>query len=301
MSDSSEDSVKTVGSRSDRVTHRRAKKVHDSTVPRDTSSEKRRVKLKVPKFSVEDPELWFALLESQFESLDITEDSVKFSSVASNLDIQHAKTVKDVILHPPEKQRYDKLKSELLRRLSASHEVKVKQLLTQERLGDRKPSQFLRHLQDLAGSSAAEDIVKQIWSNQLPIGVQTVLASQPYHSLEQLADLADRIHELTSPPAVASTSAPASSSNSTSCEIAELRKMVERLAMKIDEQSRESKRRNDRSRPQQRRSTSRTRSRSRSSYEKYPICWYHARFGPKAHQCIPPCDFGKSGKATGGR
>lgn len=300
MSDSS-DSARTAGSGGENVTMRRPRKMRVSTVRDDTSSDRRKFSLKVPKFSPEDPELWFALLESQFDSLEIIEDSVKFSSVASNLDIQYAKTVKDIILNPPATNRYEKIKAELLRRLSASHEMKVKQLLTQERLGDRKPSQFLRHLQDLAGSSAAEDIVKQIWSNQLPIAIQTVLASQPSHSLEQLADLADRIQELTAPPAVAMTSAVAQVNGNSSNEIAELRKMVERLAMKIDEQSRPSRRPHDRSRPRRRQSPARPRSRSNSSYRKYPICWYHFKFGPKAHQCITPCDYGKSGNATGSR
>lgn len=278
----------------------RRKKMHVSTEQYDTTCDKRKITLKVPAFSPEDPELWFALLEHQFESLDITEDSIKFSSVATNLDIQYAKAVKDIILHPPAVNRYEKLKHELLRRLSASHDAKVRQLLTQEKLGDRKPSQFLRHLQDLAGSSAAEDIVKQIWSSQLPINIQTVLASQPSHSLEQLADLADRIQELTT-PSICMTSSSSVPSSSTSSELAALRKMVEHLALKIDDHSRDNRHSHNRPRAQRRRSFSRPRSRSNSSYRKYPICWYHSRFGPKAHTCLLPCDYDKSGKATGSR
>lgn len=144
----------------------------------------RSCKLKVPEFSPEDPEIWFALLESQFETLHITEDNVKFNSVINNLDIHHAKSVKDIILNPPIEHRYFKIKSELIKRLTASHERKVKQLLTHEELGDRKPSQFLRHLQDLAGPTTPEEFIKSIWTNRLPTNIQTVLASQPTQSLE---------------------------------------------------------------------------------------------------------------------
>lgn len=304
MSDSSSDSVKSVKSKSSHVTTRRPKQMRVSTDRHDTSFDQRRHKLKVPQFSPEDPELWFALLESQFENFGITEDSVKFNSVATNLDITYAKAVKDVIVNPPNRNRYEKIKSELLRRLSASHETKVKQLLTQEKLGDRKPSQFLRHLQDLAGSSAAEDIVKQIWSNQLPISIQTVLASQPSQTLEQLADLADRIHDLTSPSQHVTAVSPVPvASSSMASEISELRRMVEHLATKLDERGSHSHatQQFDRSRPQRRRSPSRPRSRSTSSYRKYPTCWYHSKFGPKARHCQKPCNFEKSGKATGGR
>lgn len=216
-----------------------------------------------------------------------------FNNVITNLDIQHAKSVKDIIVNPPSVNRYDKIKKELIRRLSASHELKIKQLLTHEELGDRKPSQFLRHLQDLAGPSVPADFIRTIWSNRLPNNIQTVLASQPTHSLEQLADLADRIQEIAPSHTVASTSA--------TSEIAELKKMVEHLALRLEEHTRASHRPRDRSRPTRRRNPSRHRSRSSSSHKKFPICWYHAKFGSKALQCIRPCDFKKAGNSMGSR
>lgn len=315
MSDSSDSSVKTAIPAQDgasgstphgpHVTVRRAQRVRVST---EREHDFRKMNLKVPPFSPDDPEIWFALLEGQFENFNITEDSVKFNNVIVNLDMQHAKAVKDIIVCPPAKHRYEKIKTELIRRLSASHEKKVKQLLTHEELGDRKPSQFLRHLQDLAGPSVPEDFIKTIWSNRLPNNIQTVLASQTTQPLDQLSDLADRIHELTSPYNVASTSANTAHTNPLS-EIAELRKMVERLALKIDEHTRTSNRShyNNRSRPQRRQSPSQgsrqtQRTRSNSSYRKYPLCWYHSKHGGDARSCVKPCDFDKkAGNFTGSR
>lgn len=290
---------------------RACRKSYVSTAPSDFY----KIKIKVPPFSPDDPEIWFALLEGQFESRNITEDADKFSNVITNLDLQHAKAVKDIIINPPLTNRYEKIKTELIRRLSASHEKKVKQLLTHEELGDRKPSQFLRHLQDLAGPSVPENFIRTIWSNRLPNNIQTVLASQTTQSLEQLSDLADRIQEITTPCNVAATSSGAAVNSGSSSEISELRKMVERLAVKLDEHTRtyrsndrsydrsndRSYDRSDRSRQQHRRSSSRQRSRSRSNYEKYPLCWYHSRHGPKAHHCIKPCDYHKSENSTGSR
>ncbi|XP_061380938.1 uncharacterized protein LOC133319702 [Danaus plexippus] len=174
MSDSS-DSVKTVSSQPDaKITTRHTRKMRVSTDRQDNSV--RKIKIKVPPFSPDDPELWFALLEGQFESDNITDDHIKFRNVTNNLDLQYGKSVKDIIINPPAKNRYEKIKTELIKRLSASHEKKVKQLLTHEELGDRKPSQFLRHLQDLAGPSVPDDFLKSIWSNRLPHNMQTVLA-----------------------------------------------------------------------------------------------------------------------------
>ncbi|XP_037867761.1 uncharacterized protein LOC119628662 [Bombyx mori] len=303
---SSSDSVETAGSHGgSSVKPRRMKKMCVSTVHDNDilSSDIRKFTLKVPPFSPEDPEIWFALLEGQFENYGITEDHIKFNNVITNLDIPHAKAVKDIIVHPPTSNRYEKIKSELIRRLSASHEKKVKQLLTHEELGDRKPSQFLRHLMDLAGPSVPREFIRTIWSNHLPNSIQTVLASQPTHSLEQLSDLADRIQEITTPCNVAATSTCGTSSINQSSEIAELRKMVERLALRLEDQTRAtncSQNRSNRTRPRWR-STSRSRTRSASSYRRYPVCWYHVKFGAKASKCQKPCDYNESGNATGSR
>lgn len=282
---------------SENVTERRKarhQKVRVSTPPSGISSVNGNV-LRVPPFSPEEPEIWFALLEGQFEAHNITSDAIKYTNVINNLDIHHSKAVKDIILKPPATNKYQKIKSELVKRLSASQEKKVRQLLVHEELGDRKPSQFLRHLRDLAGPSVPEDFIQSIWSSRLPHHLQTVLASQTGQSLEQLADLADRIQEIASPnvAAVASTSNSAQMS-----EIAELKKMVELLTLKLEEHTRSAQCSSIRSRPQRRSSSSRQRSRSNSSYRKYPICWYHAKFGSQARSCIKPCDFKKSGNST---
>lgn len=298
MSDSGESdktfrTIKSQGSDTENVT-RRCKKVRVSTAP------VRKINIKVPPFSPDDPEIWFALLEGQFHNFDITDDAIKFNNVIIHLDMQYAKEVKEIIIKPPDTNRYVKIKTELIRRLSASHEKKVKQLLTHEQLGDRKPSQFLRHLQDLAGPAVPQDFIKTIWSNRLPSNIQTVLASQSSQTLEDLSDLADRIHEITTPSNVAATTSSAAHFQPTN-EIAELKQMVERLSAKLDEHTRAACSSNNRSRPQQRQSSSRPRSRSNSSYRKFPLCWYHSRHGANAHRCIKPCDFGKAGNASGSR
>ncbi|XP_041981635.1 uncharacterized protein LOC121735034 [Aricia agestis] len=300
---SSDDTVKSKGSV--HVTRRTKKSPHYSTRhDYDMSYDHSKLNIKVPQFSSDDPELWFALLESQFNIYNVTDDSAKFSCVTNNLDILHAKAVKDIIINPPAVNKYEKIKSELVRRLSASRELKVKQLLTHEVLGDRKPSEFLRHLLDLAGPKPPEEFIRSIWTNRLPSNVQSILASQPSHSLEQLADLADKIQEITLPGNVASTSSvPAvSASSSASSEIAELKKMVQNLTLKLEEHSRTANCRAYQSRPKHRRNPDqRPRSRSNSSYRRRPLCWYHAKFNDRAKYCIQPCDFGSAGNAKGSR
>ncbi|XP_072946675.1 uncharacterized protein [Epargyreus clarus] len=267
MSDSSSDAAQTAGSRNDdHVTTRRVKKMRPSPAAARREDDdgmaemtpRPRFHLKVPPFSPEDPEKWFAL-EGQFANFGITDDAEKFTQVTINLDVVHAKAVKDVIVNPPARNRYKKIKE----------------------LGDRKPSQFLRHLQDLAGPSVPTDFVKTIWSHRLPSNVQTVLASQPTLAPEQLADLADNILDIVTSCSVAATSytAPYPSPSS---EMAELRKMVEQLSLKVDENGRLLRHYADRSSPLHRPSRYRSRSqkspgsrsRSNSNHLKHPLCWY---------------------------
>lgn len=259
------------------------------------SSDIFRVGVRVAPFWPDKPSIWFAQLEGQFAISNITANSTKFYYVISQLDNQYAAEVEDIIVSPPETNKYAKLKSELIKRLSASKEKKVKQLLMHEELGDRKPSQFLRHLQNLAGPGVPEDFVKTIWSSRLPHNMQQIIASQTA-PLETLADLADRIQDIAPPaPVVASTSA-SSQSGSTMDEMV---RQIAALTRKVDELMSERSRSRNRSPHHSRRRSSSAR-RSSSRYNKQPLCWYHAKFGNKAHKCISPCDH-KAENNQGGR
>lgn len=257
-----------------------------STTPSDIF----KVGIRIPPFWPEEPEIWFSQIEGQFQIAGITSDLTKFHYVIGQLDRQFSCEVKDIIMYPPAGDKYEKLKTELIKRLSASNEKKVQQLLMHEELGDRKPSQFLRHLQSLAGQQIKDDFLRTIWISRLPTNIQTVLAAQPSANLEILADLADRIRDIAPP-----TQQVASTSNSQVLtldamvkEIAELRQQVTTLTMQNNRRPRSHSRHRDQSS-----------NRSQSSHRRYPICWYHSKHGNKAQKCIKPCDFGKSGNAKG--
>lgn len=249
--------------------------------------------IRIPPFWPEKPAIWFAQVEGQFAVANITEDREKFFYILTTLDRQYAAEVEDVLTGPPS---YDILKSELIKRLSVSRENKVKQLLMHEELGNRKPSQFLRHLQHLAGPEIPEDFLKTIWTSRLPTSMQPIVASQPTLSLDALAELADRINDIAIPAQVAATT-PIVATSSAAIEVltqqvAQLTKQVHALTTQRQNRSRQI----ERGRRHRSRSTS---TRSLSSYRRYPICWYHKKFSDKAHKCIKPCDFKHTGNFQG--
>lgn len=243
------------------------------------------VNLRVPPFWPEKPSIWFAQVEGQFAIANISDSATKFYHIVATLDRQYAAEVEDVLTGPPD---YEKLKAELIKRLSVSRENKVKQLLMHEELGTRKPSQFLRHLQHLAGPSMPEDVLRTIWTSRLPPGMQPIVASQPSLSLDALADLTDRINDISMPSyhQVAATSSTPSPMDELVRQVAELTKQVSALTAQVNSRSRP---RDRERRPRlQRRSPSQ---RSHSNYRRYPVCWYHYKHGAKAEKCVKPCDY----------
>lgn len=249
-----------------------------------------RVAIKIPPFWEEDPETWFAQIEMQFALNGITQDTTKFYYVASNLEHRHAKEVRDIIRNPPATEKYSKLKTELITRLSASEDHKIKQLLEREEIGDRTPSQFLRHIRDLAGN-IPDAILKSLWLGRLPRNTQAILASMDSKSLEEMGRVADKIHETNASNVhIESADTPEIIANRThQSQFDMLRTEVNQLRTEI---------RNRRSSPSRsrRRSTSESRSHANPDW-----CYFHKKFGSNARKCRDPCSFNRSENYFGGQ
>ncbi|GBP13391.1 hypothetical protein EVAR_4153_1 [Eumeta japonica] len=144
-----------------------------------------------------------------------------------------------------------------------------------EELGDRKPSQFLRHLQSLA-NNMPEDILKTVWLDRFSVNIQTVVAAQPSAAVEVLAEVADRVHEIAPPSLhIAASSSDWEYEHLSFCDAmakeTELRKQIKNL-MSRDSQSRSKTRKTQRGHSSVQ---------SQSNYKKFPLCWY-SKFGKKA-------------------
>ena len=265
------------------------------------------VSLKLPPFWPNDPALWFAQIEAQFNTRGITTQDTKFSYVVSSLQPEIAQEVRDFIISPPASDKYQKLKSELIKRTSASEQKRLHQLLISEELGDRKPSQLLRKMRLLLGESKLEDnILKQLFLQRLPGNVKAILASTLDNvSLDQLAELADKIIEVATPSIGHLTSAepspvtPTASGVSQSSDSGRINDDVQRLTVQVAQLTAQVQaltcnlERGRKPSRDSRRSRSRSRSRDGKSRTAQTHagseCWYHWRFGDKAKHCTSPC------------
>ncbi|XP_018340149.1 PREDICTED: uncharacterized protein LOC108747265 [Trachymyrmex septentrionalis] len=185
---------------------------------------------------------------------------------------------------------------------SGPHRRKRRQLLEQEEMGDRKPSQFLRHLRGLAGTAVPDELLKTIWLERIPASIRVILVTQTEAGLDKMAELADAVSDAL--PERHQVAAVSTDSFETMLE-----RLIIHITAKMEEELANGLRQEiaaieDRvsargSRSRERRSPSRQRARSRGR-GKDGVCWYHWRFGADATRCEPPCNF-RSGNDQGGR
>ncbi|XP_054088859.1 uncharacterized protein LOC128922445 [Zeugodacus cucurbitae] len=155
--------------------------------------------IRVPNFNQDRPGLWFAQLESQFRNHNVTHEVDKFHHTIPLIDTRIAADAEDIILNPPADNPYQRLKAALIACYSKSREAKLLQLLDGEYLGDKTPSQHLRHLRSLV-PDINEEILRVRWLSHLPDQMRTCLVTQHTAKLHELGEAADRLHEVLKPP-----------------------------------------------------------------------------------------------------
>ncbi|XP_054721212.1 uncharacterized protein LOC129230994 [Uloborus diversus] len=239
-----------------------------------------RVGLKLPPFWDKHPILWFKNIEAQFIVSGITQDETKYYNVIAALTSDILNYVSDIVITPPENNKYETLKSRLISDFSDSEQKRIKAVLSELILGDDKPSHLLRKMKQLAGQTLGDEFLKTLWLQRLPSQVQAIL-SVSEDSLDKLALMADKIHETASAniDEVKCANTAISDVTELKLQIAELSKQVERLSRS---RAKETSNRHFSRRP---------RSNSSKNKKTYDQCWYHWKFGNDAKRCKSPCRF----------
>ena len=215
----------------------------------ETPAQLHRIAIKVPPFWADEPELFFAQMESQFTLGGITQDATKYAYVLSHIDTKYAKEIKDLITTPPVNNKYESIKKALIQRLSISQEQQIRQILEHEEMGDRKPSQFLRHLQALTNAAIPEQLLRTLWMGRLPAQLQAILATRSADRLDDVAEQADKIYEVSSRAVVVAGIQSWSTAAATlEQQIKELTKQVASLSSRVADKKFK-KRERSRSRP----------------------------------------------------
>ncbi|BHF61960.1 hypothetical protein SprV_0100494000 [Sparganum proliferum] len=156
------------------------------------------------------------------------------------------------------------LKAEILRLNSVSDRQRYHQLIKEESLGDRKPSDLLRRMRSLLGDMQVDDkFVKEMFLERLPADVQTILASGSQDlTVSQLAEMADQMIEVQrfQSPSVAQISSSSSVNDQLVKQVSAMADEMASLKIQL-------------ARLTSSRSCSRRRSRSRPRTA--DTCWFH--------------------------
>lgn len=244
------------------------------------------VSVKAPPFWKANPALWFCQLESQFETSRISLDKTKYHTAVTAIDSSILSQVSDIVLNPPTENLYLNLKTKLLERFADSDESRLKKLLTGLVLGDKRPSQLLREMKELAGNGLGAEALKSLWLQRLPSQCQAILSISE-DDIDRLATMADKIIN------VYISEASAISQNAEGLTEHDLFSQIENLTKRVSELSsdlQKYKRSESRSRSKNR-SQTHSKSRSYSQSKRVDLCWYHAKFADKANKCIKPCSY----------
>lgn len=241
------------------------------------------VSLQLPTYSTLNPRVWFHQIEAVFTTRRITNQSTKFLYVIQSLPGDVAAEVEDLLENIPPENPYDVLRAAIISRTGQSETKMLRDLFTTVELGDRTPSQLLRHMRSLlGGKKLGDDILRQLWLDKLPSNMCHLLtAFAEGNSLEQLASMGDKIMESYPSKPVCSASKPLNESSSVQ-ECLDLKCTIAQMSARMDdlvEQMNALKTRD---------CNCRSRSRSR---KRVPWCYYHRKFGRHAMKCEKPCSF----------
>lgn len=238
--------------------------------------------VQIPMYNRSDPALWFIMCESTFKLASpkpITDSMTKYNYIVSHLPPEIASLVRDILMNPDATDPYKNLKTELIARSGESSQQEIRQLLSGEELGNRKPSELLRNMKRRAETlKVSEKLMLELFLQRLPTSVQTILAAVSDLALDKAAEISDRILEVTPIPVEIHA---INKNNSNSTEEKLLRE-IEKLNARID------KLEISRSRSPFRRNKSSSVDRRNSS-----VCWYHRRYGKKCkpEKCVLPCNY----------
>lgn len=218
------------------------------------------VSLKLPTFWPQQPEVWIAQAEAQFSLRGITAEETKYMYVVSSLDQETAVRLLDIIKKRPATKPYETIKKRLLGTFTPSEYDRAGQLLHMSPLGDHKPSYMMDRMLALMGEEEPGFLFRRLFLERLPERIRTVLVHSGIKDPRQLADAADRLHD-----SFQSTDASAEHS-------------INKVSTKRDKKEKSDKHKKDKD----------------NGY-----CFYHSRFGKRAHRCEQPCSWPAENSTAG--
>ena len=182
-------------------------------VPDDAPPMAAAVTPKLRAFNPEEPELWFANTEFQFDTArpQIRKSITKFKFACMALSPEVQREVKDIFLDPPE-DPYQALKERLCDVYRPSQVEIAARVLDAPSLGDSTASALASlMLQHLPTDQQKHLVIREAFLRRLPLDIRRVIEEDESLDIRRLAKAADRrlkgrtLPPMTGPPQIAAT------------------------------------------------------------------------------------------------
>ena len=128
----------------------------------------------IPAFSATAAGAWFAMLEAIWATQDNITDNNKYRMVITSLPVEIGAELQDYLTNPPAEEKYEHLKSEVLKIVARPLAACLSELESVS-LDGRRPSQLWAHLKTLnkeADSPYSEIMLHRRFTQLLPLTVQ---------------------------------------------------------------------------------------------------------------------------------
>jgi hypothetical protein len=226
------------------------------------------VAVRLPEFWVEDPEFWFLQADAVFDTSRIVRSLTKYNYCLAKMPANVAATVKELarrVAAGDVPGPYEELRAKLLGSFQKSPWQLGFELLDLGDLGDRRPSVLMDAMLALLPPGCTPDyIFLCLFLRRLPADMRDQLAAQDIVDPAAMALAANRIFDARQQPGYGPVSAVGHGPRGRSAS--------------------------PRERPR-RPAQGRTGNRQQTPGPAGSLCYYHERFGNKAHRCEKPCSW----------
>jgi hypothetical protein len=232
------------------------------------------VAVKLPPFWVDNAEVWFLQAEAQFAIAGITSERTAFYHVLAALPQHVVVSVLDVVrTAATATSPFTDLKNRLLSGYTQSKWSRMFQLIHHPGLGDQRPSQLMdKMLALLSSGTTPGEVFMGLYMDRLPVEMRAQLSLQDYSSPRQLAAAADLIWDARGPMAA--------------------------VPPAVNVVGREGRNRSRSPSARGGGGKQRRRGATPGPGGDRMLCFFHRRFGEKAHRCEPPCTWQGNGQGS---
>lgn len=238
---------------------------------------------KVPRFWRHAPKLWFDQVELLFARAGIAGDAARGRELLCNIDEDVFRVISRIEAQADLQPSYQAIKQHLLEHFGLSDDEKEERLF-RLKIGDMKPSELLQEVRLLLEPDATPARIRKEWARKLPKLVQNFLVGHE-GDLYDVARYADNLMSSGRPeyrdtPVVNSVQGDARLINLEQ-KIVQLTDLIGKLASQAVVK------------PSQDAGNGRSgfNNGNQRNARRPGLCYYHSRFGERAHKCVAPCSF----------